>query len=441
MLQICETPRRASPATAGADVVVADRSDENASANDEPAVSEPDRVGPVTARNATRLAVAMGAVALVLFVAGQVLTTPVADRENGGSWIVTAEFLAILVASSGMGALIVAHQPRNAVGWILVAAGFATGLTSFSHGYAEQAIAASGGPDLLGRSAALYGDLSWMPLVIPYLTFLLLLFPNGRLLSRRWRIVAWCAGLGFTISLAGAVLTPGHLSDYPTIRNPYGVKGLGDPLQGLGALLLLVAVIGSPWSLVLRFRRAEREERQQIKWLALAGATAAVTLLLALPLYDVSEAAANIAILLSVLALPVATGIAVLRYRLYDIDVVINRALVYTALTAILAATYLGSVLLLQLALESLTAGSNLAVAASTLAVAALFRPARARIQQTVDHRFFRRKYDAARTLEAFSARLRDEVSLDALSVELRDVVAETVQPAHVSLWLREVVR
>ena len=208
---------------------------------------------------------------------------------------------------------------------------------------------------------------------------------------------------------------PGHISDYPTISNPYGVKGLGDPLQGLGALLLLVAVIGSPWSLALRFRRAEREERQQIKWLALAGATAAVTLVIALLLYDVSEAAANVSILLSVLALPVATGIAVLRYRLYDIDVVINRALVYAALTATLAATYLGSVLLLQLALESLTAGSNLAVAASTLAVAALFRPARARIQQAVDHRFFRRRYDAARTLETFSARLRDEVSLDAL--------------------------
>ena len=398
------------------------------------------RGGGMTERGAARLAIAIGALAIVLFVVGIVLVATAAESpaNHSGSWVTAIEFFAILVASGGMGALIVAHQPRNAIGWILCAVALATGLASLSHGYAEYAIASPGGADLLGRSAALYGDISWMPVVIPYLTFLLLLFPDGRLLSPRWRIVAWCAGLGFALSFAGGVLTPGHISDYPTISNPYGVKGLGDPLQGLGALLLLVAVIGSPWSLALRFRRAEREERQQIKWLALAGATAAATLVIALLLYDVSEAAANVSILLSILAIPVATGIAVLRYRLYDIDVVINRALVYAALTATLAATYLGSVLLLQLALESLTAGSNLAVAASTLAVAALFRPARARIQTAVDHRFFRRRYDAARTLEAFSARLRDEVSLDALSVELRDVVTETVQPTHVSIWLRE---
>jgi amino acid transporter len=193
-----------------------------------------------------------------------------------------------------------------------------------------------------------------------------------------------------------------------------------------------LAAIGS---IVVRFRRSRGVERQQLKWVT----AAAALLLLLLPVSG--ETLGFAALLLGFLVIAVAVAVAMLRYRLYDIDVVINRALVYGALTATLAAAYLAVVLLLQLALGPLTEDNGLAIAGSTLGVAALFRPARARIQHAVDRRFYRRKYDAAQTVERFGARLRDEVELDSLSAELRGVVAETMQPAHVSLWVREAAR
>jgi multisubunit Na+/H+ antiporter MnhF subunit len=388
-------------------------------------------------RRAARLGWALGAISLALWVVGEGLGLAAPGVSNGPG-ILDAEFLAIVAVFSAMGALIASRQPRNPIGWILCGVGLAAALATFSHGYAEHWLDGGGGPDLLGKSAAEYGEVSWMPLVLPCATFLLLLFPDGRLLSPRWRWVARAAAAGIVCGFVGSVLIPGKIPDYPQVINPYGLKSLSDPLQALGFAMLAIALVGSPLSLVLRFRRAATDERQQIKWLALAGTVAVTTLVVATVGYEaLGETVPNVAILLSVLGLPLATGIAILRYRLYDIDVVINRTLVYGALTATLAATYLGSVLLLQLALNGLTSGSSLAVAASTLAVAALFRPARTRIQRVVDHRFFRRKYDAARTLEAFSARLRDEVDLGALDAELSSVIRETLQPAHVSLWLR----
>jgi hypothetical protein len=269
--------------------------------------------------------------------------------------------------------------------------------------------------------------------------FLLHLFPDGRFMSRRWRGVGVASSVILVLVTVGSAFAPGILDGASSIDNPLGAGGgLGDAFTGmrnLGNLLGVPTFLAALVALVVRFRRSRGVERQQLKWITFslvliagAGAVNAPGGATTLPFF---------LMMIALAALPVAIGIAMLRYRLYDIDVVINRALVYAVLSATLVVTYLGTVLLLQLILSGVTKNSSLAVAASTLAVAALFRPARRRIQAIVDRRFYRRKYDAAQTLERFGARLRDEIDLDALGVELRGVVAETMQPAHVSLWLR----
>jgi len=387
----------------------------------------------VSSRAAGRLAWGVTALSALMLLTGMGLSLAGRGLHTWPDRVVST---AVVVAFATVGALIASRRPRNPIGWLFCEIGLAGGLMILSRGYAEYWLDGNAASTALGEAAAVYGDTSWIPVVLPAATFLLLLFPDGRLLSPRWRPIAWCAGVGIVVSLIGDVSIPGPLEDYPQLTNPYGVDSVvRDVPHAAGYLLVLVAIVGSPLSLVLRFRRAGHEQRQQIKWLALAGAVAAVTVVVGVPTYDVLPAGvADKAILLSVLALPIATGIAMLRHRLYDVDVVINRTLVYVALTATLAAAYLASVLLLQLVL---TPSSDLAIAGSTLAVAALFRPARARIQATVDRRFFRSRYDAAQTLERFGARLRNEVSLDSLSVELRAVVDETMRPAHLSVWLR----
>jgi hypothetical protein len=265
-----------------------------------------------------------------------------------------------------------------------------------------------------------------------------MLFPTGRPLSRRWRALAWATVPVGAVLFFGTAFVPGPLDEYPAVVNPYGIESPAVKVIGDAAFLALIPIaLAAIASVVIRFRRAQGVERQQLKWVAAAAALLPVVFTGAGLASDAGEL--GYAMLLGgLLIVAVAVGIAMLRYRLYDLDLVINRTLVYGALTATLAGAYAGGVLLLQFVLQPVTQDSKLAVAGSTLAVAALFRPARARIQTWVDRRFYRSRYDATRTLTAFSTGLRDEVDLEALAGRLRSVVGATMHPAHVSLWLRE---
>jgi MFS family permease len=382
-------------------------------------------------RTTTWIARGLGLLGLGLLAAGWWISGSV---DFGSDLFISA----LVVVFSAVGVLVASRHPGNATGWLFLGVGVATGLGTLAGSYADAWVAgAYDGSRRLGELAAWYGTLSWMPFILVPGTFVLLLFPDGHLLSPRWRWVAWCAGAGIAGGFITTGLTAGPLEDQPTVDNPFGIDTpLLAPLTGLSVLLLAIGMVGSAASAVIRFRRSHGERRQQMKWLALAGTVVAVTIPVSVLGADSlwSPAVTNIACMVAVMGLPIAAGIAILRHRLYDIDVVINRTLVYGGLTATLGATYLVLVLLIGLAVGR----SGFAVAVSTLAVAALFGPARARIQAGVDRRFYRRRYDATQTLEAFGGRLRDELDLEALADDLRGVVVDTVQPAHVSLWLRE---
>jgi hypothetical protein len=353
-------------------------------------------------------------------------------------------FTAVVLSFCTVGALIATRRPQNTVGWIMLVAGFALAANVLASGYVDFSAAQPEGRLPGTQWVAWFAQWIWVPGIAPALTFLLLLFPDGRLPSRRWRFVGWLAVAAMVTLGLGMAFTPGPLADYPEVRNPLGLAPLeGSPLEegGVGWLLLPASVVLSASSMVVRFRRAAGEERHQIKWLALAAAFAAVGWVAITFTYTTElMVAGQLLQILSMLGIPLAVGIAVLRYRLYDIDLVINRTLVYGALTILLTALYFGGVATTQAIFRTLTGHEEqpqLAIVVSTLLIAALFTPLRRRIQGFIDRRFYRRKYDARKTLAAFSAQLRDETDLDALSDDLVGVVRETMQPAHVSLWLR----
>jgi hypothetical protein len=343
-----------------------------------------------------------------------------------------AQSATLAVAFSVLGASILGHRSQPRIGWICCTIGLTDALAAASDQYARYALATE--PGLPGGALASWlRAWTWAPAIGLLLTFLVLLFPDGRLPSQRWQPVAWSAAVSMT---ALAVLFAAHA--WPlrgrSLLAPFSLPELTGPAGVVAALVLLASAVASALSLVVRLRRATGIERQQLKWFTCAAVVGVIAG--SLPA-DVPVLVALLGLMAS-LCLPGAIAIAIRRYRLYDIDRILNRTLVYGLLSAILGLSYAGVVLLLgQLAGGVTGDPPSWAVAGATLAVAALFQPARRRIQQAVDRRFNRRKYNTAKTIEAFSTRLREQIDLDTLSTEVLAVVDQTMEPTRVSLWLR----
>jgi hypothetical protein len=396
---------------------------------------------------ASRVAWSLFALSVVLVVPASVLSLLIGDVPGYEDGLASAVDLGVglaLLAFPLVGALIVSRERHNSVGWLFCAAGVPFALAGLAHGWGAYALFERPGELPAGEVAAWLSNWLFVPPLFAVPSLLFLLFPDGRPPSTRWHPVVWLVGVSVGAAAVGTALAPGRLNEPPFrgIESPVGIEGARPVLDVVafsGFIALFFTILFGAAAIVVRFRRATGEERLQLKWFASAGALFAFACVLNIAPFSPlpSDTAGQALILLAFAGIPVAAGVAILRYRLYDIDVVINRTLVYGALTATLAGAYLGTVLVLQLALSPLTEQSDVAIAGSTLAVAALFRPARSRIQALVDRRFYRRRYDTARTLESFGGRVRDQVNLDALGGELRAVVTDTVQPTHVSLWLR----
>ncbi len=351
-----------------------------------------------------------------------------------------------------VGALLVARRPTNAIGWILAAIGLMVSIFNAGGGYATYVMVTRGRPEALAVFGAWVANCYWFLMLALAGIYLPLLFPDGRLLSRRWLPVAVLGGIGtLGIVLLRALMDTIPVNEAPdyVIANPVGIEGLDKPgdLPIFGSLtgLFLAGIAGAVASVVVRFRRSRGVERQQMKLFTYVIVVLIGSSVLASTISDVTGVgwlgeSGFVLSMIGLMCLPIAVGIAILRYRLYEIDLIINRTLVYGPLTATLALVYFGGVATTQLVFRTLTGQQQqpqMAIVVSTLVIAALFNPLRRRIQAFIDRRFYRNKYDARKTLEVFCARLRNETDLDALNDELVEVVRETIQPAHVSLWLR----
>jgi uncharacterized membrane protein YhdT len=399
-------------------------------------------VSGLSSRAASWLAWVLCGISLALAALSLLLLALIVSSPNTYIYDYWLENTVAALSFAPVGALIAARRPENPVGWLLCLLGVAFGIGHFVSEYAIYALLAQ--PGSLPAGEAMAWISSWiLPPIIGIQVFSFLLFPTGRLPSRRWRWLAWLTVAFVIVGMISSAFSLGANAGLGPIPNPLGIEGFSnvyDMVLNI-APILFVAVATS---LFVRLHRAIGVERQQIKWFAYAAAATIIGITFAYMIPDTIDTplwfervgfALNLAV---TPAIPISMGVAILRYRLYDIDLLINRTLVYGALTAMLVAVYVGSVVSFQGALRALIGHeSQLAVVTSTLLIAALFNPLRHRIQSFIDRRFYRRKYDSAKTLEAFSAKLRDETDLDALSDDLVGMVRETMQPAHVSLWLR----
>ena len=385
--------------------------------------------------------VSLVSTALAVLLLDRNLSSP--DPHVFGFWV---QGIVIPVTCSTVGVIIASRRPHHPIGWLFCAVGLLAGVNHFFAEYAIYALLTQ--PDSLpgARAAAWVAAWPWVP-SNALLVFVALLFPDGRLPSRRWLPFAWLNVVVAAVGTMAVAFSAGPIPTLTPIENPLGLEDaqtlLGPVATVAGALERGILGLVAVGSLFLRLRRARGEEREQIKWLAYA---ASVVVIGAILTYVIPEATGaqwvgdvGLALLaVGFVGVPIAIGIAILRYRLYDINLLINRTLVYGTLTATLVALYFGGIVLLQRVFVALTGEqSTLAVVGSTLVIAALFNPLRRSIQSFIDRRFYRRKYDAAKTLAAFNARLRDETDLDALGEDLVGVVGATMQPEHVSLWLR----
>jgi hypothetical protein len=354
-------------------------------------------------------------------------------------WVETS---VIAVGYSTVGAIVASRLPDSPIGWLFCAIGFSFGVVHVSAEYAIYALLTRPGSLPGGDASVWVWAWIWVP-AIGLVVFLDLLFPDGKLPSARWR---WFARFTIAAVLGGALLaafSPGQILQQP-LRNPLGIEGLPSVSRMVEAFMYALIVVGAS-SLLLRLRRVGWIERQQIKWFAYATAVAISGIILKNTVYPVVGVRlvwwAGFVLTVGGLAgTPIGMGVAVLKYRLYNIDLLINRTLVYGSLTALLALIYFGGVAATEAIFRALSGQEQqpqLALVVSTLVIAALFTPLRRRIQRFIDRRFYRSKYDARKTLEAFSVKLRDETDLEALSDDLVGEVRETMQPAHVSLWLR----
>src|SRR5215218_3901143 len=404
----------------------------------------------MSTRTASWLAWSLASLCVAMFLASvvlHVLTRSSQEATSAGDTLSELLIFVTFLAFPIVGALIASRHPKNPVGWICLAVGLFWMLI-----FLGDSIPGSG-PYPVTIDALTQAI--WIPPVGLLGIYLILLFPDGKLPSRRWRPLAWLSGVVVVLARLGITFSPGPLEGHPGVRNPFGLEEAPPwvATAGIAILLLLpLCMIASALSLVMRYRRSGGEEREQIKWIAFAASVVGLLYLITMVsslTYSGPWGAAGTPLWLGLLqqaalasfaAVPIAVGFAVLKYRLYDIDILINRTLVYGALTAALALIYFGGVATVQAIFRALTGQEQqpqLAVVVSTLVIAALFDPLRRRIQSFIDRRFYRSKYDVRKTLEAFSAKLRDETDLEALSDELAGVIRETMRPAHVSLWLR----
>jgi hypothetical protein len=405
---------------------------------------------------ATWLAWTLAAFSVAMFVASGVLYTLARSALFPVDWVLFLADWALFLAFPIVGALIASRRPENPIGWICLASGLLFMFLAVTDNYSTYGVARPGSVPFPVAIGTIGNQWLWVPAVGLLGIFLILLFPDGKLLSRRWRPLAWFSGMIIVVLSITEGLAPGPLENQGGVRNPFGIEALPwlVTVSYIILPLLPLCILASAVSMVLRFRRSRGEERQQIKWFTFVASIAGLLYFMVIISGVVISLGSDdrlpqtplwVELLISLATLsfagvPIAIGLAVLKYRLYDIDVVINLTLVYGSLTAMLVAVYFGGVATTQTILRALTGQTEqpqLAIVISTLAIAALFNPLRRRIQSFIDRRFYRRKYDARKTLEAFSARLRDETDLESLNNDLAGVIRETMQPAHVSLWLR----